>query len=424
MKLDDCEPPLPFRQTQSLSLSEWRGAADAPGLLALIEGVRRIHATGAAVDPAELAEREHRRRSFRRRRLLKRIAAAAASALIAMGGWLGWHQVENHRNLTAAAEELARQSDRVRAEVVQLTPEQDKKIWWTNLVADRERYDRLQLCVLLALEGVRRRHTERTERALREALVLMPWADRQLKLENDDLLGVLDFNGSGRLLVAGGGVHGAIVWDLDRDTVVARIPHGGTNGQESWTDKRGRFSRGRGLRQVIDFNPVRDVVATAGPDSTVRVWDARTGGELLRLPHAEAATAAAFDAKGERLATGDESGAVCMWDGTSGEKLHCMDHGAPVYWVGFSPSAALLASVALDGSIVVWNSASGQRRERFQHDARVRAAGFDPQEKLLASFGGDTETRLWKLGDGGEFKRLGGGSESHAGVAFDLQLTP
>ncbi len=419
VRLDDCVPPMPFRQTHALNLSQWHGAADDATLLELIEGIRRVHAQGTAVDAAELAEREHRRRSFLRRRMLQRAAVVAAVAFIAVGGWLAWGRLEANWNQKAAADELAGHSEAVRAEVVTLTPEQDKKIWYANLVENSARYDRLELSALLAIEALRMQRTDRTERALREAIVLMPWSDQHLEIEGSDAPQLLDFNGSGRLLAGGGGAGGTLVWDLDRDAVVARIPHGGTGGKDRWSDKRGKFVGGRALRQVIDFNPARDVVATAGPDSTVRVWDARTGQELLRLAHAELATAAVFDAKGERLATSDESGAVCLWDAMTGARLHCMNQGAPIYWVGFSSSSALLASVALDGSIAVWDTTTGQRRALLQHDARVKAARFDPQGKRLASFGTETETRLWTLENGGESWRLDSSSASYAGVAFD-----
>jgi hypothetical protein len=99
VRLDDCVPPMPFRQTHALNLSQWRGAADDATLLELIEGIRRVHAQGTAIDAAELAEREHRRRSFLRRRMLQKAAVVAAVAFIAVGGWLAWGRLEANWNL-------------------------------------------------------------------------------------------------------------------------------------------------------------------------------------------------------------------------------------------------------------------------------------------------------------------------------------
>ena len=417
--LDDCEPPMPFRQTQARDLSQWRGQSSDATLLALIEDIQRIHAQGGAVDTAELAERERRRRAFQRRKILRQVAAAATVALLSVGGVLLWRQLETSRALAAGADELARESDRLRGEVLTVTAEQDKKIWWTNLFEDDVRFDNLELSALLAIEAYRRSPTERAERALREALVILPGADERLEVETGDTPETLEFNADGRLLAAGGGVGGTFVWDLDRDAVVAKIPHGGTGDSSEWQDKRGKFHGGRASRQVIDFSPTRDVIATAGPDTTARIWEARTGKEVLRVSLTELATAAAFDVRGERLATSDESGAVCVWDAATGEKRQCMIQESPVYWVGFSPSSALLASLAVDGSIAIWDATTGQRRYSFLHDKKARAARFHPQEKLLATFGSDTETQVWSL-ESGEPWRLGPDSSALGGVVFDV----
>jgi cell division protein FtsB len=169
VRLDDCVPPMPFRQTHALNLSQWRGAADDAALLELIESIRRVHAQGTAVDAAELAEREHRRRSFLRRRIVQKAAIVATVAIVGIGGWQAWRWIEANRNQKAAADELAAHSETVRAEVVTLTPEQDRKIWYANLVADRARYERLELSVLLAIEALRMQPTDRTERALKRS---------------------------------------------------------------------------------------------------------------------------------------------------------------------------------------------------------------------------------------------------------------
>lgn len=417
--LNGSEPPMPFRQTHARDLSQWRGAASDAAFLALIEDVQRILAQGAVIDTAELAAREQRRRAFARARWLRRAAAVAAAFVAIVGAWLLWRSIESNRALTSAAEQLADKSQQALAEVTTLTADEEKRIWWSNLFESPERVEKLQLSVLLAIEAWRLRRTERTERALRDAIALTPWSDQHLEIADDDMPRALVFNGTGRLVAAGAGARGTLIWDLDRNEIIARIDHGGSGGKNPWEDKRGKFHDGRGTRSVIDFNRVHDLVATAGPDSTARIWDARTGGEIRRLSHAGVATAVAFDPQGERLATSDESGAVCLWNTGSGGKLRCVAESSPVYWVTFSPSAALLASVAHDGSVSVWESASGARRVHVQGGKEVKAVRFDPQEKVLVTFGAYTETRLWNLDDGSELWRIEDGASADAGVAFD-----
>ncbi|MFP3481074.1 hypothetical protein SB780_40145, partial [Burkholderia sp. SIMBA_057] len=81
-------------------LSQWRGEPRDATLLALIEDIGRAHAQGGPADSTELAEREHRRRSFLRRRLVRRVAMAVVVATIACGGGLLWRQVEMERSLS------------------------------------------------------------------------------------------------------------------------------------------------------------------------------------------------------------------------------------------------------------------------------------------------------------------------------------
>ena len=67
--IEECEPPLPFRQTQAADLTRWRANASAPEFLALIDSIERVLATQAAPQADELAAREARVRADRRRRL-------------------------------------------------------------------------------------------------------------------------------------------------------------------------------------------------------------------------------------------------------------------------------------------------------------------------------------------------------------------
>ena len=69
------------------------------------------------------------------------------------------------------------------------------------------------------------------------------------------------------------------------------------------------------------FSPDGRLLATAGRDLTVRIWDPRTGRELRTLKHERPVTAVAFSPDGRRVVTGDDAGVLRTWDACSG----CLD---------------------------------------------------------------------------------------------------
>ena len=341
-----------------------------------------------------------RRRTYQRKLWVRRTAYAGVALLAVAGGWFGWRSYQAHAQVNATAERLAQQSDAVRAEALKLNAEEEKVIWWSNLFENTERLDRLELSTLLGVEAMRHRKTEHTERALRDSYALLPWSDQHLKLDDDDLPIALRFNGDGRLLAAGGGEPGTLVWDLEHDKVVARIAHGGSGGLDHWVDKRGTFVDGRGSRSVIDFNPVRDEVATAGPDKTARIWEARTGRELHRLDHDAARHC------GQLRCTGALAGLerrrwqrLRVGSAVSGSRLRCMAHGAAGVLDRLLPVLRLARECRRrrrDQRVA--HGVRRQRNARLVQGVGVQAARFAPGEKELATFGSDVDdTRLWNL---------------------------
>ena len=69
------------------------------------------------------------------------------------------------------------------------------------------------------------------------------------------------------------------------------------------------------------FSPDGRLLATAGRDLTVRIWDPRTGRELRTLKHERPVTAVAFSPDGRRVVTGDDAGVLRIWDACTG----CLD---------------------------------------------------------------------------------------------------
>src|SRR5262249_37096496 len=113
------------------------------------------------------------------------------------------------------------------------------------------------------------------------------------------------------------------------------------------------------------------LLASAGGDGTIRIWDAaplkgNEGVEFLTHEHDAEAWSVAFSADGRYLASGTWDGTVKLWDGRTGAPLRTLTHRQDIvsaYRVAFSPDGERLAAAARtrDGIAAdrVWETATG-----------------------------------------------------------------
>lgn len=265
----------------------------------------------------------------------------------------------------------------------------------------------LDLALLLSLEANNINNSPETASGILNALQINPSIYTYLR-GHPSLLQSVDFSPDGELLATAGSEGLVYLWNIDSRQIIRQLA-------------------GHDPSQLVnraEFSPDGTTLVTASDDTTIILWDVVSGRQLEVLgEHSAWVQSAEFSSDGQRIISGSGDKTAIVWDASTGEPLQTLSgHNGPLWDAAFSNDGLRAATASNDGTAIVWDLATEQPIFTLTgHTAGVFNVDFSPDDRLLATAGGDNNILLWDLETG---EQVGDPLSGHVAGAVSLEFSP
>lgn len=180
------------------------------------------------------------------------------------------------------------------------------------------------------------------------------------------------------------------------------------------------------------FSPDEKYLITGSVDRQARIWDWVAGKSVHVLKgHLGAVLAAAYSSSGLLAITASDDCTAMAWDVTTGKAvLKLRGHTNSINSVCFSLDGSLIGTGSADGTARLWDASSGECTQtlgRLGQQSCVNSVSLSPDGSLLAMGSSDRTVKIWSTKTGTEEHILRKHEAAVTSVSFlkpRLQLPP
>ncbi len=200
----------------------------------------------------------------------------------------------------------------------------------------------------------------------------------------------------------------SVAFSPDSKLIAVGLEGGAVDLLDGATLMRASTIPGAGKKSTaLAFSPGGDLLASAGIDGTLRIWDVRTTALLAKVRASgwEAVTALAFSPDGSQIANAASDGIVRRWSLASTRRTRVFGSKPNPASTIISPDgtrvARVLASTMPAGTLELSLMSTGEVLEAGLGNARLVAdPAFSPDGGMIATADAEAGIRLWTVSGG------------------------